>query len=226
MRHKQLLALFICFVMIFSSKIVSSQNDNVVKVKDVVSNVDKYTIESIVKDDEKQSVNIYYPVTEYENVNAKINEKIKEYMTNFENSNYITDKKQLTISFDTFEFKEYNSFKFNIKSNVGITHDLDEVFTIVYKEDKIILITDLQDNIVEKLYEECKSKLKSNEKIIEFSNDKWIDEGLVKDSNTFSNYIMSDNSIVLYFNPCTVASYAAGIIQIEIPYDNLQLCLE
>ncbi len=226
MRHKQLLALFICFVMIFSSKIVSSQNDNVVKVKDVVSNVDKYTIESIVKDDEKQSVNIYYPVTEYENVNAKINEKIKEYMTNFENSNYITDKKQLTISFDTFEFKEYNSFKFNIKSNVGITHDLDEVFTIVYKEDKIILITDLQDNIVEKLYEECKSKLKSNEKIIEFSNDKWIDEGLVKDSNTFSNYIMSDNSIVLYFNPCTVAPYAAGIIQIEIPYDNLQLCLE
>lgn len=226
MRHKQLLALFICFVMIFSSKIVSSQNDNIVKVKDVVSNVDKYTIESIVKDDEKQSVNIYYPVTEYENVNAKINEKIKEYMTNFENSNYITDKKQLTISFDTFEFKEYNSFKFNIKSNVGITHDLDEVFTIVYKEDKIILITDLQDNIVEKLYEECKSKLKSNEKIIEFSNDKWIDEGLVKDSNTFSNYIMSDNSIVLYFNPCTVAPYAAGIIQIEIPYDNLQLCLE
>lgn len=226
MRHKQLLALFLCFVMIFSSKIVSSQNDNVVKVKDVVSNVDKYTIESIVKDDEKQSVNIYYPVTEYENVNAKINEKIKEYMTNFENSNYITDKKQLTISFDTFEFKEYNSFKFNIKSNVGITHDLDEVFTIVYKEDKIILITDLQDNIVEKLYEECKSKLKSNEKIIEFSNDKWIDEGLVKDSNTFSNYIMSDNSIVLYFNPCTVAPYAAGIIQIEIPYDNLQLCLE
>lgn len=226
MRHKQLLALFICFVMIFSSKIVSSQNDNVVKVKDVVSSVDKYTIESIVKDDEKQSVNIYYPVTEYENVNAKINEKIKEYMTNFENSNYITDKKQLTISFDTFEFKEYNSFKFNIKSNVGITHDLDEVFTIVYKKDKIILITDLQDNIVEKLYEECKSKLKSNEKIIEFSNDKWIDEGLVKDSNTFSNYIMSDNSIVLYFNPCTVAPYAAGIIQIEIPYDNLQLCLE
>lgn len=226
MRHKQLLALFICFVMIFSSKIVSSQNDNVVKVKDVVSNVDKYTIESIVKDDEKQSVNIYYPVTEYENVNAKINEKIKEYMTNFENSNYITDKKQLTISFDTFEFKEYNSFKFNIKSNVGITHDLDEVFTIVYKKDKIILITDLKDNIVEKLYEECKSKLKSNEKIIEFSNDKWIDEGLVKDSNTFSNYIISDNSIVLYFNPCTVAPYAAGIIQIEIPYDNLQLCLE
>lgn len=226
MRHKQLLALFLCFVMIFSSKIVSSQNDNVVKVKDVVSNVDKYTIESIVKDDEKQSVNIYYPVTEYENVNAKINEKIKEYMTNFENSNYITDKKQLTISFDTFEFKEYNSFKFNIKSNVGITHDLDEVFTIVYKKDKIILITDLKDNIVEKLYEECKSKLKSNEKIIEFSNDKWIDEGLVKDSNTFSNYIMSDNSIVLYFNPCTVAPYAAGIIQIEIPYDNLQLCLE
>lgn len=226
MRHKQLLALFLCFVMIFSSKIVSSQNDNVVKVKDVVSNVDKYTIESIVKDDEKQSVNIYYPVTEYENVNAKINEKIKEYMTNFENSNYITDKKQLTISFDTFEFKEYNSFKFNIKSNVGITHDLDEVFTIVYKKDKIILITDLKDNIVEKLYEECKSKLKSNEKIIEFSNDKWIDEGLVKDSNTFSNYIISDNSIVLYFNPCTVAPYAAGIIQIEIPYDNLQLCLE
>ena len=226
MRHKQLLALFLCFVMTFSSKIVSSQNDNIVKVKDVVSNVDKYTIESIVKDDEKQSVNIYYPVTEYENVNAKINEKIKEYMTNFENSNYITDKKQLTISFDTFEFKEYNSFKFNIKSNVGITHDLDEVFTIVYKKDKIILITDLQDNIVEKLYEECKSKLKSNEKIIEFSNDKWIDEGLVKDSNTFSNYIMSDNSIVLYFNPCTVAPYAAGIIQIEIPYDNLQLCLE
>ena len=226
MKHKQLLALFLCLVMIFSSKIVSSQKDEVIQVKDVVNNVDKYTIESIVEDNDKHSINIFYPVTGFESIDAQIYNRIEEYKENFESTNYITDKKELTISFDTFEYKNYTSFKFNVKSNVGITHDLDEVFTIVYREDKIILLSDLQDNIVDILFEKCKESLKSNEKIIEYSNDKWIDEGLKKDINTFSNYIITDNYMSIYFNPGTVAPYAAGIIQVEIPYDNLNLCLE
>lgn len=229
MNHKQLLALFLCFVMILSSKIVSIENDNIVNVKDVSSNVDKYTIDNIKEENDNQNINIFYPVTKYSNVNEKINEKINEYREEFEKSDYISDKKELTISFEEFEYKDYTSFKFNVKSNVGITHDLNEVFTIVYKNEQIIDIEYLCNNnvdLINKLYEESKIKLEANPKIEEYSNDKWIENGLKKESDTFENFILTKNNIVIIFNPDIVAPYVAEIIQIEIPYETLGLIIE
>ena len=116
MKHKQLLALFLCFIMIFSSKIVSQQNDETVEVKNVVSSIDEFLIENISEEDDIQKINIFYPVTKFDNVNNIINEKIQSYRGEFNSTNYITDKKELTISFDTFNYNEYTSFKFNIKN--------------------------------------------------------------------------------------------------------------
>ena len=226
MKHKQLLALFLCFIMIFSSKIVSQQNDEKVEVKNVVSSIDEFTIKNISEEDDIQKINIFYPVTKVDNVNNIINEKIQSYRGEFNSTNYITDKKELTISFDTFKYNEYTSFKFNIKSNVGITHDLDEVFTITFKDDNIIQIEDLQSNIIEVLYDKCIEELKSNDKFLQYSNDKWLSEGVIKDKSTFSNFILTDNELIVYFNPCVVAPYAAGIISVEVPYNNLDLCID
>ena len=72
MNHKQLLALFLCFVMILSSRIVSIENDKVVSVKNVNNNLDKYTIESIIEANDNSKINIFYPVTKYENIFAHL----------------------------------------------------------------------------------------------------------------------------------------------------------
>lgn len=229
MNHKQLLALFLCFVMILSSKIVSIESNNIVSVKDVSNNIDKYKIESICEDTKDKSINIFYPVTKYEKVNNKIKEKIDYYKEKLESSEYISQKKKLTISFEEFEHNDITSFKFNIKSNVGIGHDLDEVFTIVFKEDEVIEMKDIIEKypeLIEKLFNVCSEKIKENSKVKQYSNDSWISKGLVKGVPTFSNYIINDKDIIIFFNPESIAPYVAGIIQVRIPMENLELDIE
>ena len=229
MNHKQLLALFLCFVMILSSKIVSIESNNIVSVKDVSNNIDKYKIESICEDTKDKSINIFYPVAKYEKVNNKIKEKIDYYKEKLEISEYISQKKKLTISFEEFEHNDITSFKFNIKSNVGIGHDLDEVFTIVFKEDEVIEMKDIIEKypeLIEKLFNVCSEKIKENSKVKQYSNDSWISKGLVKGVPTFSNYIINDKDIIIFFNPESIAPYVAGIIQVEIPMENLELDIE
>ena len=71
-------------------------------------------------------------------INNVINKKIDYYREKFDNSNFTADKKKLEISFEEYEYKEYRSFKFIIKSNVGISHDIEEVFTVNFKGDTVI----------------------------------------------------------------------------------------
>ena len=101
MNHKRLLALLLCLVIIASSKIVTINTDTV-QVKDVVNNTEEYKIENISEEDDNKKVNIFYPVTEYENVNNVINKKIDYYREKFDNSNFTADKKKLEISFEEY----------------------------------------------------------------------------------------------------------------------------
>lgn len=229
MNHKQLLALFLCFVMILSSRIVSIENDKVVSVKNVNNNLDKYTIESIVEENDKYKINIFYPVTKYENVNNLIMEKINEYKNEFEKSDYISNIKELSISFESFEYNQIESFKFNVKSNVGITHDASEVFTVVYKEDQIIdidYLNNINSEFIDELFKACRTRIKDNPKIKEYINEEWLEEGLTKDANVFSNFIFSKKSIIILFNPNIVAPTVAGIIEVEVPYEVLGFTIE
>ncbi len=229
MNHKQLLALFLCFVMILSSRIVSIENDKVVSVKNVNNNLDKYTIESIIEENDKSKINIFYPVTKYENINNVVMEKINVYIDEFKKNDYISDIKELSISFENFEYKEIESFKFNIKSNVGTTHNKSEVFTVVYKEEQIIdieYLNSINSEFIDELFKECKARIKENSKIKDYINEEWLEEGLTKEANVFSNFIFSKDSIILLFNPNIVAPVVAGVIEVEIPYEILGFTIE
>ncbi|MBO5477066.1 MAG: DUF3298 domain-containing protein [Clostridia bacterium] len=223
MNHKQLLALFLCLVIIASSRIISIKNE-VITVKDVSSNLDKFKIENIKEKDEKKSINIFYPVTEYQSVNDEILKKIEVYKNKFESSPYVSDVKKLEISFSTYEYMDYISFKFNVISNTGITHDLNEVFTVVYKNDEIIDIENLMskdNNVLNILYNECYEKLKNNELINKYSNEEWLAKGLEKKEENYKNFVLTPNSFVVIFNEYTVAPYVAGTFEVEIEYDKL-----
>lgn len=223
MNHKHLLALFLFFIIIASSAIVN-MNKDIMMVKDVSSNVEKYHIENFSEEDDTKKINIFYPVTEYENVNQTINNKIDYYKNKFVNSTAVNDKKILEISFEEFEYKDYISFKFNVKTNLGISHDTEEIFTIIYKQDKIIDISYLkqkENKILDILYDECYMRLKDNSTIKQFSNEEWLKKGLEKTEDNYQDFIFTNEAMVVFFNEYTVAPYVAGIIHVEIPYDKL-----
>lgn len=222
MNHKQLLALFLCLVIIASSKIIAS--GNVVMVKDVSSNIDKYSIENIKEETDKESINIFYPVTHYDKVNETIKNKIELYRLKFEESIFTAENKKLEISFDEYEYGEYTSFKFNVKSNVGIYHDLEEVFTVTYKENEVVDIEYLKNkkqDILDVLYKECSEKLKNDARIKDYSTTEWLEQGLQKADENYNCFILTDKSFIVIFNEYTVAPYVAGILEVEIPYDKL-----
>lgn len=224
MKHKQLLALFLCLVIIESSKIISN-NSNVVMVKDVSNNMENYWIENYKEDDESKQINIFYPVTNYKEVNDLINKKIDVYLNRFKNATFTSDVKKLEISFEDFEYSGYTSFKFTVKSNIGITHDIDEVFTVVHKDGTIIDIEYLKsknNDILTFLHDNCYKELKENENIKQYSTEEWINSGLEKDSNNYNNFIITPDSFVVYFNPYTIAPYVAGIIEIKIPLEYIK----
>lgn len=229
MNYKQLLALFLFIVMIFSTSIVSMESRKIVKVKDVSNNIDKYTIESITEENDDFNINVFYPVTKCKEVNDKINANINTYIEKLKKESAGKEKKELTISFEDFDNKEYTSFKFNIKRNIGTVHNIKETFTVTYRDNTLVDIEYLSsknENLIDKLYDECKSQIESDSKIMQYSNDKWIKEGLTKEAKTFDNFILTQNSIVILFNTDTVAPSVAGIIEVEIPYEKISLNLE
>ena len=220
MNQKQVLAIILFLVIIASSHIVGKNND-ILMVKDVSSNVDKYMIENIKENTDSKNINIFYPVTKYENINKKIKDKIDYYKHKFETAEFASETKVLDISFEEYEYKEYTSFRFNVKSNTGIFHDLEEVFTIVYKDNQVIDIEYLKSkepNFLDILYEECSQSLKNNSKVKSYSTKEWLEQGLEKNNENYSNYLFTENGFIVIFNTYTIAPYVAGIIEVEIPY--------
>ena len=80
MNHKQLLALFLCFVILLSPVIVSIEKDKVVNVKKVNENLDDFSIESIIREENNTKINVFYPVTKCTKANNFIQEKIDYYI--------------------------------------------------------------------------------------------------------------------------------------------------
>ena len=219
MNHKQLLALFLSSVIVLSPTIVSIENDKVVDVKSVNNDMDEMAIESIIRKNEEVDINVYYPVTKNAKVNNMIKEKIDSYISKLEEINSFDDLKRLDISFEKYKSGDYISLKFNVSSSTGITHKTEEIFTIVYCNDEIIDIDTLvksNPNLIENLYTICKEELLKDEKFKKYSNIEWLNRGLLKNKNTFSNFIFDNNNMIVIFNPYVVAPYVAGTFEIKI----------
>ncbi len=228
MNHKHVLAIFLFFVIMIFSFVFKNPETEVV-LKDVMSNVECFTIEKMVENTDNYSIEIYYPKTPYENVNQKIMDSIDIYKIRFLNSNFESDKKWLNISFEPYEYNGYISYKFMVKSNVGITHESEEIFTLVHKNEKVITLEELEKrnaNIIEILCKECISLLENNDKVKEFANDNWNNSICKENKEAFSNFVLKPSGMCVIFNPYVVAPYSAGVIEIEIKYDKLNIIVD
>ena len=126
MNHKQLLALFLCFVILLSPVIVSIEKDKVVNVKKVNENLDAFSIESIIREENNTKINVFYPVTKCTKANNFIQEKIDYYIQKIQENSSIDGEKSLNISFEKYNSDNIVSIKFEVDSNVGITHKTKE----------------------------------------------------------------------------------------------------
>lgn len=219
MNHKLLLALFLTLVVVLSESIVSVENNKIVNVRAVNNNFDNLTIENIIENDDNTSINVYYPVTKNLKANGIIKEKIDMYIYKLKNTKLFDGKKELNISFETFKSGNYTSLKFNVSSSVGITHKTNEIFTVVYDDSNVIDIDSLlveNPDLINDLYELCRDKIVNDSKFKKYSNEEWLNKGLLKNKNTFSNFIFDDNNMIIIFNPYVIAPYVAGIFEIEI----------
>lgn len=226
MKHKQLLALFLFLVIIASSKIATVNND--VNVKKVTTTQDKFEMKNIFEEDDTQKIEVYYPETKFNNVNEVINKKIEYYIANFKSDNTVKDKKNLFISFEEYDYNDYTSYKFKIKSNTNIIHGNEYFFTIVHKENQIIDIYTLinkNKDILDILQSEAYSNLSNNEDILKYSNKVLLNNGLEKNADNYSNFIFTSDSFVLIFNEDSVAPKVLGTFEIKIPYNKLNITL-
>ena len=215
MKHKILLALFLCLVIIFSQKIVSIDQYRTVEVRRTSSNIDEICVERLYEKNENYNIEVYYPMTKNENVNERILEKINSLTESVKQSNYISNKKYLKTSFDQFEYDGIVSLKLNIKYNVGLIHDEEEIYTINFIDDVIIDMEYIKNNEKE-LYENIKDMI--YKKII---NDYRIDETktaeIVDNIINNLNFTFVNGKMITYFNKSYVSGEKQDYIEIEIP---------
>lgn len=215
MKHKILLALFLCLVIIFSQKIVSIDQYRTVEVRRTSSNIDEICVERLYEKNENYNIEVYYPMTKNENVNERILEKINSLTESVKQSNYISNKKYLKTSFDQFEYDGIVSLKLNIKYNVGLIHDEEEIYTINFIDDVIIDMEYIKNNEKE-LYENIKDMI--YKKIID---DYRIDETktaeIVDNMINNLNFTFVNGKMITYFNKSYVSGEKQDYIEIEIP---------
>jgi len=94
------------------------------------------------------------------------------------------------------------------------THKSEDIYTITFNDKGIL---DL-NKYIEINSDVIKERIKSDSKYKEYINDEKLDSYLSKD-NILSDFILTENSIVLYFGANTVLPNVAGVVQIEIPYE-------
>ena len=201
MKHKILLALFLCIVIVFSATITSINSDEVVEVKKVTSSIDNFTIGNINEDKDNVKIDIYYPITKYENVNVEIMKKLQEYISKVKESEYKSDGKFLKISFEDFKSNENISFKFNVEYNEGLYHNTQDLFTLVYNDSGVINKEYIKEKITDEKLDKIKQEL----------NTESVDLDLI-----LKNFILNEDKFVIYVNQADISSGKYKILPIEI----------
>lgn len=172
-------------------------------------------------------ININYPRTKYSVLNNYIKEKTENIIDEFmeyakeptqENISY-----SLYIEYETYEYKNYISYVFFISMYTGGAHPDNSVLSINYNTqyNKIIKILNIYDNL-NNLSKISRDLLRKNNQINSSSDQlNMILEGTEPDEYNFRNFAITENGIILFFEPYQVAPYVFGTIRITIPYNQL-----
>lgn len=191
----------------------------------------KYNISQKVEKNDSYDVNVYFPITEFENLNSEIEFILNEYIQDFKEQiiHLSTDKKYfLDVTFEVYQTKKYISFLFNIKQNFGCLHDENYILTINYNVDKgkIIGLKDLimkNENLLNDIARISYNSLISREEIKSDENMEFITYGTTPLIKNYEAFIINKNTLDIYFQEYQVVPYYLGIQKVEIPYEDINL---
>ena len=194
-----------------------------------------YVIQSSVENKEGYEIEIYYPYTTDNNLNAYINTKLELYKKDikFQASNYEKEiaegKYMLDITFDVTKSSDdkYISFIFIITQNVKYLHPSETIFVINYdKENRRIIMQEDIETIYPNLYynlsEYTYKELLNNEEIKNMGALKMLEEGTRANKYNFMDLAFKENFLLVIFEKYQVAPYVLGRFEVEVPIEYLK----
>ena len=238
MKKKYIFSLLLFFITVVTVYFIKERDyiSEPVEVRQVFSTADlksKCNIDKIIEETDRYTIKVYYPKTEYENLNNEVLSKVNSYIEAFKNEineyEQIDGKKaMLEINFNNYEYNDYISYVFNIFVDSGGAHPNTYIFSISYnvQNGKIIKVADLIDmnkDILNILSTYSYNALKENEKIKEYKVEGMLENGTFAKAENFKNFAFDKQGIKIFFEKYSVAPYVAGEFTVTVPYDKLNL---
>ena len=172
---------------------------------------------------------VFYPVTDYEVLNQQIQQMITNYIDDFEQSlspNTIQNDQMysLMISYETYEYPPFVSYRFTIFMDTGGAHPNHFLWTVVFdqEEERIISIADLEKKYpaILSIFSRCSREiLMDNPGIV---NSSMLFEGTKPTLENFSHFVFTSQGILIFFEHYQVAPYSSGEFQVLIPYEKIK----
>lgn len=172
---------------------------------------------------------VFYPVTNYEVLNQQIQQMITNYIDDFEQSlspNTIQNDQMysLMISYETYEYPPFVSYRFTIFMDTGGAHPNHFLWTVVFdqEEERIISIADLEKTypaILSIFSRYSREILMDNPGIV---NSSMLFEGTKPTLENFSRFVFTSQGILIFFEHYQVAPYSSGEFQVLIPYEKIK----
>jgi hypothetical protein len=194
-------------------------------LSEVINNIQS---QQIKEENEKFSIEIYYPKTGLDYVDSEIksfaDESIKSFKDSITNDQSTIDNKYSLYVDYSSQKEEENllSFKFLISEYTGGVHpnSSDATFVFDFINKKKLTLRDLftTDAYLQKISDLATAQLKARN----ISDDAWISAGAGPDPENYKNFTVAENSIIFYFAPYQVASYAEGEQVVEIPFTQIK----
>ena len=229
MKKLSLIALILLYIILtfyyFNRPLISYAKTN--NNKGYENKIDK------TNEKDKTKIKVYFPVTDYGKLNKVIKYSISSYINEF--NSFVKDNERidnqyytLYILYDEFKYADIISYVFNIEMYTGGAHPNHYIKTINYDIDnnKIIDIDYLEKynyGILKKISISANEILTEKLKKSDSYDETIVKEGTNATKSNFRNFIFTKDGLKFYFSHYQVAPYSYGMIEITIPYEDIEL---
>lgn len=173
---------------------------------------------------EQYVIDVKYPITESASVNAYIREFVDDAIAQYKKDIAWTQEGEVqsqvlsfNIIYKTVSTEKAENFIFTIGTYTGGAHGLYALKVIRFTpEGKPIYENGIFKNTSEALKLKAPFVQKELEKR-EFANKEWIADGAAPKIDNYKNIVITDTGITVMFEPYSVAPYAAGVQEVDVP---------
>jgi putative hemolysin len=165
-------------------------------------------------------------------VDVELNSFVQGIIDNFKQSVGSSDawsgNNTLKLFYDTYEINSnFVSIRFETETYNGGASSTDNSYSFNYDlaKDKVINLSDVFDSnkdYIKSLSDKSIQYLLKVNQEEPFTNDDWIKDGAGNKEANFQNFTFNKKTIVFYFDPGKVGSYAAGLQEIIFPLSSIK----